>query len=534
MMRRFQLLGVFGAVVLSAACGGNAGTQPVTPAGGGTTPPPSTTAPPTPAGPAKPPPVESFALPARPSEQELLARADADAKPVDAAPLAKVAKVKGVGARPATCAGYESRTAPAKASKDDLSGALAENDPAKRDALLVSVSASKPDVIPALRADLAPIECADAITDKKIPQTGTVTGPHAHVLVGLSLASKLARTALAPPKMEDTTDKEKVKAFIKGPLAKWVVEQASAIEALSAAAAGLQGYGRGVAAVEAGVADLRLVDKIRSAPTPKGWEQELKAVYESALDEALEPRKNRGRDAALVGFSDLALVGSLHHHSVKSARTLLAKLYGGRRIDALDALLLPPWTAAHADSQLSAYWSLVMPELASRAEGVGPRPKGCSPAGCLAYARARFEMGRVYWRRVDFIEAAHAAKEAGEDPHARLVLALSLALAQGPNGAKEMMLAPTPAALNLGHVEALDSVAAEGHTHAGLAAFDAAHLKSLSVPEGAAAAAHLRDVAARFKKSAPLLPDASTKKLAEQRAEEAEAAATALAKPKQP
>src|SRR5205085_11879151 len=165
----------------------------------------------------------------------------------------------------------------------DLSAALAENDPGKRDAALVAVGATKPDVIPALRADLAPIECADAITDKKIPQTGTVSGPHSHALVGLSLASKLARTALTPPTMEDTKDKEKVKAFIKGPLAKWVVEQANAIEALSAAAAGLQGYGRGVAAVEAGVADLRLVDKIRSAPTPKAWDKELKAVYEASL-----------------------------------------------------------------------------------------------------------------------------------------------------------------------------------------------------------------------------------------------------------
>jgi hypothetical protein len=531
-MRRFQVLVAFGAILMTTACGGNSGTQPVTPAGGGTPPPPPSSGAATPSTPSKPPSIESFALPPRPAEQDLLSRPEADPKPIDAAPLAKAAKVKGVAARPPTCAGYETRTAPPKASKDDLSAALAENDIAKRDGLLVAIAPAKPDLVPALRADLAPIECADAITDKKIPQTGNVTGPHSHVLVGLSLASKLSRTAQTPPKMEDTTDKEKVKAFIKGPLAKWVVEQASAIEALSAAAAGLQGYGRGVAAVEAGIADLRLVDKIRSAPTPKAWDKELKAVYEAALDEALEPRKNRGRDAALVGFSDLAQTGSLHHRSVKSARALLSKLYGGRRIDALDGLLLPPWTAAHADSGIAAYWSMVLPDLASRTEGVGPRPQGCSASACLAYARARFEMGRTYWRRADFVEAAHAAKEAGEDPHARLILALSLALAQGPNGAKEMMSAPTPAALNLGHVEALDSVAAEGHATAGLAAFDAAHLKSLSVPEGDAAAAHLKEVAARFKKSAPLLSDPQAKKLAEQRADEAESAAFALGKQK--
>lgn len=531
-MFRFQALVPFGALVTLLACGGNAVREPVAPGGESPKPTPTRTASTGPAATTKPPPVESFALPTRPSEQDLLSRADTDAKPIDAAPLAKAAKVKGIGARPAACAAYETRVAAPKASKEDLSAALAEGEPAKRDALLVAVAATKPDIIPALRADLAPIECADAITDKKIPQAGTVSGPHAHVVVGLSLASKLARTALTPPTIEDTNDNEKVKAFIKGPLAKWVVEQASAIEALSAAAAGLQGYGRGLAAVEAGTADLRLVDKIRSAPTPKGWDKELKAVYEAALDEALEPRKNRGRDAALVGFSDLAQTGSLHHRSVKNARALLAKLYGGRRIDALDALLLPAWTAQHADAPIAAYWSLVMPDLASRTEGVGARPKQCSPNTCVAYARARFEMGRVYWRRADFIEAAHAAKEAGDDPHARLILALSLALAQGPNGAKEMMMAPTPAALNLGHVEALDSVAAEGHATAGFAAFDAAHLKSIAVPEGDGAVPYLREVAARFKKSAPLLPDASTKKLAEQRADDTEAAAFAADKKK--
>ena len=40
-----------------------------------------------------------------------------------------------------------------------------------------------------------------------------------------------------------------------------------------------------------------------------------------------------------------------------------------------------------------------------------------------------------------------------------------------------------------------------------------AQLKSIAVPEGDAAAPYLQDVSARFKKSAPLLPDASTKTL---------------------
>lgn len=95
-----------------------------------------------------------------------------------------------------------------------------------------------------------------------------------------------------------------------------------------------------------------------------------------------------------------------------------------------------------------------------------------------------------------------------------------------------MMAAPSPSALGLDHVEALDAVAAEGGPTAGMAAFDAAHLRSLSVPEGEAAAAYLREVAARFKKSAPLLAEANDKKLAEQRADDAESAAFAAEKKK--
>ena len=101
------------------------------------------------------------------------------------------------------------------------------------------------------------------------------------------------------------------------------------------------------------------------------------------------------------------------------------------------------------------------------------------------YARARFDMGRVYWRRVDFVEAAHAAK-GSDKPEDRLVLALSLALAQGPNGAADMMRAPTPAALDLRHTEALDALVAEGGPLAGMAAFDAAHLRALSPPRARA------------------------------------------------
>ena len=281
---------------------------------------------------------------------------------------------------------------------------------------------------------------------------------------------------------------------------------------------------------------------MRSAPVPASWDPELKSIYEAALDEALEPRKKRGRDAALVGMSDFARVGIIRDARLDRARVLLSKLYGGRRIDALDTLLLPevvvppPATPSEAAiASIPTYW-LDNGDIAHAedprflANGVtrGLRdhfkkvPDGAADELRSPYARARFAMGRMYWRRVDFVEAAHAATPSPK-PEDRLVLALSLALAQGPNGAAEMMRAPTPAALDLRHTEALDALVAEGGPLAGLAAYDAAHLRALSPPEGADAAPYLKDVAARFRKAETLLSDPAQKKLAAQRATEVDA-----------
>ena len=138
-------------------------------------------------------------------------------------------------------------------------------------------------------------------------------------------------------------------------------------------------------------------------------------------------------------------------------------------------------------------------------------------------ARTRFEAGRIYWQRAFFVEAARGS-EHGNRPEDRLILALSLALAKGPTSAAEMMRAPSPAALNLGHTEALDELVAEGGPMAGLAAFDAAHLRALSPPDGDASA-HFRDLAARFQKAESLLQDPTQKQRAATRATEAAATA---------
>lgn len=437
----------------------------------------------------------------------------------------KATKVKGVPIAPATCGAFAKRV-PAAQPPANVAAALSETDPAKRDALLAAMEKGheKSDDavrVRVLRAELAPTECADVVTDPLLVGRADIGGQAGHALVGLSLAAKLARTAASAPTTK-ATDKESLKKFIQGPLRAWVVEQASAIEALSQPAGALTGHGRGVVGIEAGVADLRLVDQIRSSPTPKTWDTELKGVYEAALDEALEPRKTRGRDAALVGLSDFASEGVLVDRRIDRARTLLSKLYGGRRIDALDGLMLPDWEAprAHASDVPIA----VLP-------GAVFEPH----ASLQHHPRARLDLGRRYWRRVDFVESAQAAKaETAAD--ARFTLALAVTLARGPASAKEMMLAPSPSALALGSTEALDAFV-EGAAHsaeeaklAGMAAYDAAHLRALAPPEGDALGPYLADVAARFKRAASLLEDPALKKRAEERAAEAETIAKAAAK----
>lgn len=544
---------VFGALLLSsflaAGCGGK--PPPVAPAPPPVAPPPAP--PPAPPAPAEPDP---FAVP----ESN---RDDSDPTAGDATPLTfdaweKARKAKGVGPRPAACAAYAKRTAPKSAPAGDLmANAFAEKDPAKRDALLVAqeklpqISAAS---IRSIRADLAPVECADSIVDpylEKRAKNPTEGSESMRMLVGHSLAGRLARTALTPPTLGKINDKEKIKAFIAGPLKTWLVEQSNAIELLASGAAGLSGYARGIAAVQAGIAEMRLVDKIRNGPVPASWDPELKSVYEAALDEALEPRKKRGRDAALVGMSDFARAGILRDARIDNARALLTKLYGGRRIDALDSLMLPPppvvtveGGAAQVEAIIAnapALW-LGMRDLGLKEDG-RVLSKGVTRAlrerfSKLAdgapddlrspYARARFDMGRLYWRRLDFVEAAHAAKGSAK-PDDRLVLALSVALAKGPNGAAEMMRAATPAALDLRHTEALDALVAENGPLAGMAAYDAAHLRALSPPDEGATE-YLTDVAARFRKAETLLTDPGQKKQAAQRATEIDGIIAAAAK----
>jgi hypothetical protein len=59
---------------------------------------------------------------------------------------------------------------------------------------------------------------------------------------------------------------------------------------------------------------------------------------------ALEPRKARGRDAALAGLAAFADLGVIESPRIDRARQILSQSYAGHRIDALDGLRFPERT----------------------------------------------------------------------------------------------------------------------------------------------------------------------------------------------
>ena len=556
---------------------------------------------------------------------------------VDPAKAKLLAPPPGLAALPAACDAFATRKGEGKASCADPTAALAALDaalgratPEQRDAALVDLDgcAGLPaGIARAVRAELAPIECAESIVEPflKAPPPATngivygamlgqaIAGrlartahdpptlplPHdkAHVLafvkgpmfawfeqqalaiesivepflkapppatngivygamLGQAIAGRLARTAHDPPTLPLPHDKARVLAFVKGPMFAWFEQQALAIESISQAAAELPYYGKGIAAVEAGVADLRLVEAVRGGPVPDEFkkDEELRNIYYGNLDQLLDPRKDRGRDAALVGLKELSLVGVIRDARVDRARVMLSRLYGGRRIDALDTLLLPqlpPAAPASVEERLAArlptlYAGLLLDEQAASRAGtlrqlldrgvplpqrMALRKAQLTPEARALYARAHLELGRLYWRAVDFDQAAALAASARADrsDDATFTLALALALRGGPEDAADMMR-KAPRALPAPRTTALDAIAAQTPPSpgAGFAAFDAALLHQLGSPEGSGAS-YWSDVAQRFHAAAARLTVPAQRAVAEDRAKAAEDVARAVA-----
>lgn len=554
-------------------------------AGCGATPPPAPQTPATPSEHAAPPaasaaapaatPKDPFAIPAGLQRESVPALAPAKVDPAKMV-LAPLRKPRGkddaqaieILPTPAECARYVANKAKAStacATREEslaaLDEALSLKAPIERDKKLSGLEkcAGMPaGIVRALRAELAPAECADALVGPVLAARDLPAAEVHPVLFALALGARLRRAGQAQPKLTPPFSKQRVSEFHAGPMRTWISSQARAIELISREGVELSSYARGLVAVEAGMADMRIVEAVRSAPVPEEYakDKELEDAYFGALEQSLDPRKIRGRSAALVGLKDLAGVGVISDSRVDQARGLLSKMFGGRRIDALDHIALPPIAAsepATLDQRLAArlptwyYGMLVAPEKAKDpsvlkqlvSRGVpGPMrsvlQEVSDPTGELGrlVLRMRLATGTRYWRAVDFDEATSLASQK-RDPADRaseqaFFLALALGLRGGPNDAAEMMQKAPATSQGMGDVAALDAVSSADRSGpiGALAALDAAIIEEVT-PPATPDHAFWSSVATRYSEAANRLSDPGLRKIAEERAKAAQDVAAA-------
>lgn len=124
-----------------------------------------------------------------------------------------------VARAPMKCRPYVERVSEAKPTCDTraellsaLDAAVSVRDPDSRDASLVALEScggAPSGLIRALRADLAPVTCADVMVEPLLTnRRAKVSGEIQHVLVGLAVAARQSRLPWAPPAMKPPIDRE--------------------------------------------------------------------------------------------------------------------------------------------------------------------------------------------------------------------------------------------------------------------------------------------------------------------------------------
>jgi hypothetical protein len=349
--------------------------------------------------------------------------------------------------------------------------------------------------------------------------------------VALGVGARLNRSVRQAPLPHPPFGKAEFLKHFKEVLSPWIAEQAHAVDSLSKVGPRLSSYGKAIVALEAGLADMRFVSVARSIELPQEMKDdpEIRETYLVALEQALEPRVLRGRDAALVGLGELSRQGITRDARLSEARRLLSELYAGRRIDALDGLLLPTLPAAaqattelQIAASLPAFYALkfdTTPSIDDPAllrarlqQGVPPAlwltslPKSASPELAVLAQRALFQLGQTYFWAEPFARAA-AIETPATDAHAALTTALSRVLARGPRNAAALMLGPPTLPPELRDTAALDALAKQKSSpaDAGLADFDAAYLRGLAPP--ANDPAFWKEQAARYQRARKALSD---------------------------
>jgi hypothetical protein len=481
-------------------------------------------------------------------------------QPASGAPASDSAKASGLGAlprgvpaAPETCSAYRG-SAPASCPSGDfderLAAALGESELGRDQALRCLETAPEAPVglIRALRADLAPRGCGDVVVGEEAAVPGA-TRDVADALVGLGVGARLYRSMRAAPLPQPPFSKDQFLKHFKEVLSPWLADQAHAVETLSRLGPRLNGYAKALVALEAGLADMRFVNVARAIELPAEMKNdpEVRETYLVALEQALELRVTRGRDAALVGLGELSRLGITNDARLKDARQLLSELYAGRRIDALDKLQLPALTAPDSSSaalrlaaKLPAFYAQKLdaspklddPKLlrARLEQGVPPAVWLASPQVppapelLLLSQRALFQLGQTYFWAEAFARAA--ALPALQDSGSELIAAMAKVLARGPRNAAAMMLGPPTLSAELRDTSALDALAGRKTPDAGRAEFDAAYVRGLAPP--ANDPAFWKEQAARYQRAQKKLESREAKAAAGELAKAAQDTEKAL------
>jgi hypothetical protein len=492
--------------------------------------------------------------------------AGAAGEPASTATTSDTAKPSGLGAlprgvpqAPESCAPYRG-SAPATCASGDfnerLAAALGASDAARDHLLrcLESAPEAPAGLIRALRADLAPRGCGDVVVGDDATVPGA-TRDVADALVALGVGARLYRSMRDAPLPQPPFSKEQFLKHFKEVLSPWMADQAHAVEVMSKLGPRLNGYAKAVVALEAGLADMRFVSVARAIELPAEMkaDPEIRETYLVALEQALELRVTRGRDAALVGLGELSRLGITNDARLKDARQLLSELYAGRRIDALDKLQLPALSALDTSSaalqvaaKLPAFYAhklegtpkLDDPKLlrARLEQGVPPAVWLASPQTppapelVLLSQRGLFQLGQTYFWAEAFARAA--ALPPLQDSGSELLAAMAKVLARGPRNAAAMMLGAPTLPADLRDVSALDALAKLKTPDAGRAEFDAAYVRGLAPP--ANDPAFWKDQAARYQRAEKKLADKAAKAAAAELAKAAQDTAKELGKQPKP
>jgi hypothetical protein len=443
-----------------------------------------------------------------------------------------------------------------------LDEALALDDLLDRDQRLRQLESCvgyEPGLLRALRADLAPLECADKIVDPWLRDHQDSLGLEvSQALRGLSLGARLLRTSDQPPLLLPPFTRERFDSFLATSIRPWYLAQSKVVFDMASSGAKLSGYGKAIVAIEAGLSDLRFVENVRkvSLPAEMSSDREVVEVYQQALEDALEPRKLRGRDAILVGLLHFGQLGALFDPRLGRARAQLVRLFSGSRVTALDALLLPPLSALsqatpveRLAAKLPSFYADRLLRLESTASprvvrallerGLPPKLRQqlekashSSPDIARLFARGQLELGRHYFRPADFTRASilleQKAVVAGPAANeSRFVAALAHALSGGPDNAVQLMLTGPMLPKGMGNVESLDRLTHDASVLAGMSAFNAGHLLSI-IPQDAPSVAHWQRIARYFDDAERKIVDPALKATAHARAEDARATATQI------